>query len=572
MQDNDGLSLRFTPMEHSPLRAASVLTAFLAFLGLGSALGSRAIYDHVLSSHSLSSLTAISIGLFIIVIIDTGFRIIKHYWIEAVSQHYDVRLSGGLFHKLLHTKMSAMTRSSVATSLFREFEAVRDLRSSVISTAWVDGFSIIIFLIAIGIIAGWLVLVPLLGLLSILISFWGQKRIERLSMKSQATNIARQSLLQEAVYGIEDVKLSNAESVLVDEMQELTRQSAEDGTEIRHLASIISSIVGAIGSIVQTGITVFGAMMAIDGQITTGTMIAASILSGRVMMPCNSLAAMAMKIGRARTAEKTVMAMANAEQEETKGLVATNIQGNILIRGLTYHYPNREQPVLDRIEMTIKAGEIMALVGPRGGGKSTLGRLLTGLSQINPERDSGSILLDGIPVSQYEIHSLRTMIAGCPQDGMLFSRSILDNIRLATPNATDEQIVQAAVMACAHEWIIKTPGGYGAVLHEGGRTLSGGERHSLALARVILANPRIVFLDEPTAHFDPQSTQMFISNMQQWLKGKTAIIATHKPEIMMLAQKVGFFAGGKLMAIKHPNEMLGMFGLSGTKRMNGNNS
>ena len=553
-------SLEFTAKERVPLRSSAFLSGFLALLGLGTALGSRAIYDHVLSSHSMESLTAIGIALVFILTVDTLFRIIRHRWTEAVSEHYDTRISRTLFSRLLKTRVSFMARSSVATSLFREFEAVRDLRGSVMSTAVVDTVSILVFLVAIGIMTGWLVVIPAIGLLSIILSFIGQKRIETLSLRSQATSVARQALLQESVYGIEDVKLCRAETFLANEMSELTAAAAEDGAEIRHLSSLISSLVGGISGAVTTGVTVFGAMLAIEGHITTGTMIAASILSGRTMGPCNALAAMAMKIGRARSAEKTVKMMAEAPQENSEGITSASGTG-VAVRALTYHYPGREIPALDRVEFSFEPGTVTALVGPRGGGKSTLGKLLAGL-EICSERDSGSILLGGIPVSQYAPESLRKIVGLCPQDGMLFSRSIIDNIRMARPEASDEETIRASILACAHDWIIRTPGGYGAPVREGGRSMSGGERHSIALARLFLANPSVVFMDEPTAHFDIASTVSFISGMREWMKNRTVIIASHKPEIIMLSSKTILLAGGRIASIKTPREMLAALGFS----------
>ena len=557
-------SLEFRKRERGPLHAAAWLGACLAVLALGSALASRAIYDHVLSSHSLSSLAVISGAMAIILAVEILFRVLRHRWTDATSEAYDIRVSGGLFSRLLGTRMSSMARSSVATSLFREFEAVRDMRAGVASGAWVDAGSVVLFLVALWLLAGWLVIVPALGLLSVLVAWWAQKRIEILTLKCQPTMIARQSLLQESVYGIEDVKLARAEGRFQAEMEALTDQAALEGARIRHLSSNVSTIVSAIGTAVQTAVTVVGAVMAIEGHITTGTMIAASILSGRVMAPCNALASLAMRIGRARSAERTVASMADSPQENTEGMSPDTVRGDVEFQGVNFHYAGREQPVLRNVSLRVPAGATVALIGPKGGGKSTLGRLLTALAVPDPARDSGSVLLDEVPVTQYAPDALRRLVGGAPQDAMLFSRSILDNIRLAKPDATDEEVVRAANLACAHDWIVKVPGGYGAMVQEGGRGMSGGERQSLALARVILSDPKVVFMDEPTAHFDPISTNKFVENMREWLRGRTAIIATHKPDIMMLAQRAIVISDGRVLAIKEPSEMLGMFKMRGS--------
>jgi ATP-binding cassette subfamily C protein LapB len=500
----------------------------------------------------------VAAALVIILLLDVFLRLVKHVWTEASSESFDIRVSGHLFSRLLRTRASDMPSSALATSMFREFEAVRDMKSSMATTLWVDGISIIILLGAIAMISGWLAVVPAMGLLSILIAWSVQAKIEKLSLMSRETQVARQSLLSEAVYGMEDVKLSGAGDRMAERMRGLTEIASRDGGEIRRLSNLSGTAVQAIANFVQYAIIIVGALMTINGYITMGTMIAASVLSGRVMAPCTALAGIAMRAGRARSAMRTISQLSSGREESMAGISPDpkTIEGRVTFSALTYHYPGREDPVLRGLDLIVEPGQVMILAGPRGGGKSTLGRLLTGLAVPDGEKDAGSVSIDGIAVSQYSPEGLRAIVGGCPQDCTLFSMSILENIRLARPTASDADIIKASQLAGAHEWIIRMPGGYSAQIIEGGRNISGGERQSLGLARTLLMDPKIVFLDEPTAHFDPLATKRFIDGMREWLKGRTAIISTHKPDLLTLAHRVAIVGGGRVVRVADPSEVM----------------
>ena len=377
-----------------------------------------------------------------------------------------------------------------------------------------------------------------------------------MAIKSSPTLALKQALLHESALGAEDIKLARAEDRFAYEMGVLTEISAQDSAALRSISALVSTVVSSTSSVIQSAILGLGALLVIQGDITMGTLIAASILSGRAMAPCTALAAAAMKIGRARSASITIHSLADGDKEDRfEGTNIATCRGEVRLENVKFHYPGREQPALDGLNLTVNPGEIVALIGPRGCGKSTFGRLISGLAELDPERDSGAILLDGIPVSQFARHSLRHHVGACPQDATLFSRSLKENISLARMDATDDLILEASRIACADDWILKLPRGFMTPVVEQGRTLSGGESQSIVLARVILANPKVIFFDEPTAHFDPASTKRFIDNMRVFLQGRTAIIATHRPDILEIATKVAVMDKGKVVAIKTPQEV-----------------
>lgn len=564
MHDSDDrIDLRPSARERHPLFAAAWVSAAMAFLALVLALASRAIFDKVLTSHSMQSLAAIGAAIVIAIALDLWMRLLRSHWIEAVGEAYDARVARDLFRRLVSTRMSAMPRAAVASSLFREFEAVRDLHSTATVTALVDGASAILFLVVLFSITGPLALVTTAGMLVMGGAWLLQRRVERMAQDANPTLVARQTLLHESALGAEDVKLARAEGRLADEMGFLTSLAARDGAALRHVGSLVGVLVTGAATAVQSGMVAIGALLVIRGDITTGTLIAATILSGRAMAPASALAGAAMKVGRARSAAVTVRALADAPKEGgADGVRPAEVKGEIRLESVRFHYPGREAPALDGLTLALAPGEVVALVGARGCGKSTLGRLLCGLVQLDPQRDSGGVTLDGIPISQFCREALRRHVSACPQDATLFSRTILDNIRFARPEATDDEVLRAARIACADDWILRLPLGFATPVVEQGRTLSGGERQSIALARMVLSDPKVVFLDEPTAHFDPVSTRRFVENMRAWLPGRTAIVATHRPEVLPLCAKVVVMERGKVTGVRPPSAVLSMFGLA----------
>lgn len=553
----DKIDLSPNRRERGPLHAAAAVSAALTVLALGTALFSRAVYDHVLSSHSMQSLAAIAGGMVIALMADATFRVMRSEWIEASGEAYDARLSEDLFRRLLRTRMSHMPRASQASTLFREFETVRDLNSTAVATAVVDAVSAALFLGVLFAMTGPLALVTALGMGAMLGAWFLQRAVERSASRAQPTLAARQSLLHESAIGAEDVKLARAEGRLAAEMRGLTETAAREGASTRAMGSMVGTLVQTAAGAVQSAVLVLGALLVIDGSITMGTLIAASILSGRAMAPCSALAGAAFKVGRARSAATAVRALADAPKEDVEtGTELGECRGALRMEGVRFHYPGHEQPALDGFDLSLEPGDVVALLGPRGCGKSTLGRLLSGLVELDPKRDSGAVLLDGIPLAQISRASLRRHVGACPQDATLFSRSLRDNLALARPGATDDEVMAAARVACAEEWILRRPQGLDSPVVEQGRTLSGGERQSVGLARLFLSDPRVVFLDEPTAHFDPAATHRFVANMRGWLKGRTAVIATHRPEILAVCTKVAVMERGRVVAIRRPSEVL----------------
>ena len=212
------------------------------------------------------------------------------------------------------------------------------------------------------------------------------------------------------------------------------------------------------------------------------------------------------------------------------------------LRGVCFSYdPHKE--ILHNIDLDVKAGEMLGIVGKSGAGKSTLVNLISRLY----DADSGEVLLDGINVKDLSFSSLRGAVAMVSQETYIFMGTIADNIAYARPNATRDEIVQAAIAASAHPFICRLPDGYDTVIGRGGRQLSGGERQRLSIARAILADPRILVLDEATASVDTETERAIQASLEQLTRGRTTISIAHRLSTLREADRLIVIEDGRLV-------------------------
>ena len=227
---------------------------------------------------------------------------------------------------------------------------------------------------------------------------------------------------------------------------------------------------------------------------------------------------------------------------EKENAIQTDIRGDVTLRGVCFSYdPHKE--ILHNIDLDVKAGEMLGIVGKSGAGKSTLVNLISRLY----DADSGEVLLHGINVKDLSFSSLRGAVAMVSQETYIFMGTIADNIAYARPNATRDEIVQAAIAASAHPFICRLPDGYDTVIGRGGRQLSGGERQRLSIARAILADPRILVLDEATASVDTETERAIQASLEQLTRGRTTISIAHRLSTLREADRLIVIEDGRLV-------------------------
>jgi len=293
---------------------------------------------------------------------------------------------------------------------------------------------------------------------------------------------------------------------------------------------------------------IIGVFLILDGKLSVGALVAANMLAGRVLGPIAGIASIITRGTQTLASLKSINRIMALERERSpeRAYVTRKInEGRISFENVSFSYPNAPGKALDKVTFKIEAGEKIGIIGRVGSGKTTVGRLLLGFY----EAQEGRILVDGVDSRQYDPSDLRTGIGFALQDTDLFFGKLRDNIALGKPHATDEEVLEAARLAGVENFIAGHPMGYDMPISEGGRSLSGGQKQAIGLARVLIRKPRVLFLDEPTAHFDVRSETEFLERLKALRDERmTIIISTHRLSLLGMVDRLLLFDNGRLVA------------------------
>jgi ATP-binding cassette subfamily C protein LapB len=324
-----------------------------------------------------------------------------------------------------------------------------------------------------------------------------------------------------------------------------TARSSEDVQFWSSLALNSASTAQQVATLLMMTIGVF---LILDGKLSVGALVAASMLSGRVLAPITGVAAMITRASQTITSLNAIDAIMGLERERPPGrtFIARKIdRGTVAFDNVTFKYPEAAENALEGVSFRIGGGERVGIIGRVGSGKTTVGRLLAGF--YDPA--DGKVIVDDIDLRQYDPADLRTGLGFVLQDTDLFFGKLRDNIALGFPEATDEDVVTAARLAGVESFIAGHPLGYEMPVSEGGKSLSGGQKQAIGLARALIRNPRILFLDEPTAHFDIRSEAEFLERLKT-IGGdrRTIIISSHRMSVLNFVDRILLFEKGRLVA------------------------
>jgi subfamily B ATP-binding cassette protein HlyB/CyaB len=369
-----------------------------------------------------------------------------------------------------------------------------------------------------------------------------QKRLDE-KFKRGAEN---QAFLVESVTGIETLKAMAIEPQMQRRWEEQLAGYVTASFRVTSLGNVASQIVQFVSKLVSAAILYFGAKLVISGDLSVGELIAFNLLAGRVSAPVLRLAQVWQDFHQARLSVNRLGDILNTAPEPIynpgkMGLAA--IRGHISFENVSFRYRIDGQKVLHDINLDVPAGQVIGIVGTSGSGKSTLAKLVQRL--YLPE--IGRVLIDGVDVAQVDPAQLRRQIGVVLQDSMLFNCSIRDNIALVDPAVPAENVIAAATLAGAHDFILQLPEGYDTVVGERGSSLSGGQRQRIAIARALISDPRILIFDEATSALDYESESIVQKNMVQMSQGRTVLIIAHRLSALRLADRVITIERGRLI-------------------------
>ncbi|HDX4051963.1 TPA: type I secretion system permease/ATPase [Enterobacter soli] len=522
---------------------------FINLLSLSGVVFSMQVYDRVIPAQSYPTLYVLTIGVLIATLFGFVLRIARGHIMDLLGKRADLRVSDRVFGHALRLRNSAVPRSTGSfISQLRELEQIREMvTSSTISTI-VDLPFFLLFVVVLAIIApplAWIA--PVAAVLMVLPGILLQKKLAALAKQSAHESTLRNAVLVESVQGLEDIKLMQAENRFLQQWNSYIQITAESGLRTRELSQGLINWGMTIQSLVYAGVIVFGAPMVIEGSLTTGSVVAASMLASRMIAPMATLCGVLARWQQVKAAKEgldSIMQLPTENLREETPIRQDVLRGHYLFDQAQFRYHPEDPRMALRINrLEIKPGESIAILGRNGAGKSTLLQALAG----GMELASGELRLDNLSLPHLDVADLRRNVGFMTQNARLFHGTLRENITLGMPRATDEEIVNVLEMCGAASFVQKLPKGLDYPIMENGVGLSGGQRQSILLARMLLRDPNIVLLDEPTASLDEHTEREFIQRLSQWLGNRTLIVATHRVPVLELVERVVVLKEGMLV-------------------------
>lgn len=540
----------FGPLrDNAAIYGQTILAAMIVnFLGLVSSFFIMTVYDRVLPNQAIDSLIALAIGVLIAHVFDFLLKSLRGYFVDIAGQRLDSTVGARVFDTLMAMRLDARTGPAGATAgLVREFDNLRDFFSSASLVAIVDLPFLFLFLAVIGLIGGPIALVPLIGvLMAIAAGAVIQPLILRHTRDAMREGHSKHAVLIETLAGLETVKSVAAGDLMRERWRKGVLKQAKISTIGRLVNSAAVNFAGFAQQFSQVGVVVIGVLMAADGRLSSGALIAAVILTGRAMAPLAQVAGLLGRMSGALASWRALdQLMAGRSEIDPRRdyLRRGRLSGKIEFREVSFSYPGQKSRALDDVSFVIEPGERVAVLGRNGSGKSTIVRLMMGIY----EPTEGAVLADDADIRQLHARDLRANFGAVLQDVCLFSGTVRENIALGAKHLGDEEVVRAARLSGAHDFIGASEGGYDQILAERGEGLSGGQRQAIALARALAPDPAILLLDEPSSALDAQAEAELIAHLGEATRGKTFLIVTHRTQILRLVDRVLVLDKGRIV-------------------------
>ena len=527
----------------------AMATLTVNVIGLASSFYTMQVYDRVVPTQGYSTLWVLSFGVLMAIALELVMRQVRNRLVERGCKAIDEELSSVFFGHALAIRMDKRPRTvGTFASQIRHFESVRNFMTSSTLFVLADAPFAILFVIVIGLIAGPVAIVPAIFLPAAVLAGMAFRRpLARLTEAHMEESNRKNGLLIEAVDGIESVKAAGAEWKMLDRWRVLTNTLARDEVAMKDITTLSANLTQTLQQLSYVGLVCAGAFAIGSGDLTVGGLIACTIISGRALSPIAQVSGLIVQWQHARVALKAldgIMAMPADTQPGERRVVPDHCQGRVRMDALRFGY-TADAPALAVDALRVQPGERVAVLGAVGSGKSTLIKVLSGLFRPT----EGRVFLDDVDMAHLAPEFVREHIGYLPQDVRLFQGTLRENLALGLPSPTDEQILDAARLTGLDRLIASHPKGLGIEISEGGRGLSGGQRQLVGLTRLVLARPRVMLLDEPTASMDPQLEDYVAERVfGHRPHDTTLVVVTHKPGMLRHFSRIIILDRGRIVA------------------------
>lgn len=525
-----------------------VVSLVLQLVALASPLFFQVVMDKVLVHHGRSTLDVLVFGLVIVLVFESVLSALRAYVFSHTTSRIDVELGSRLFRHLVALPLAYFQARRVGDSVarVRELESIRGFLTGNALTLVLDLLFSVIFIAVMLLYSVPLTLIvlaslPLYAGLSVLVMPVLRARLN----EKFARGAENQALLVETITGIQTVKAGALEPAFSRRWDEQLAAYISASFRTQALAAVANEGVNLTGKLVGAATLWFGARLVMEQQLTVGMFVAFNMFAGRVAQPIMRIAQMWTEFQQTGVSVRRLADILDTRGETPPQAAATlpPIRGEIAFDNLSFRYRPEAPAVLQGVNLTVRAGEVIGIVGRSGSGKSTLSKLVQRL--YAPE--AGRVLLDGMDIRLVDAAQLRRQIGVVLQENWLFNRSVRENIAITDPAAPIEQVMRAAQLAGAHGFIGELPEGYDTMVGEQGSTLSGGQRQRIAIARALFSDPRILILDEATSALDYESEAILARNMAAICRGRTVIVIAHRLSAVRRAHRIVAMDKGRIV-------------------------
>ena len=512
------------------------------------------VYDRVIPNQAYETLWVLSIGVMLAILFEFLAKMIRGHLTDIAGKKADLIISSAIFRRMMALRLADRPASagSYANNL-REFESVREFMTSASLLVLVDLPFLLLFITVIFIVGGKLAIVPAIIIpIVIIVGFIVQRPLSRYINESMKESSQRQGLAVEALEGIETLKTNNATGWAQQRWDAYTAKTSASSIKVKDTANFMINFSVAMQQLNTVFLVLFGTYLIHNEntaeRITMGALIAAVILSGRALSPLAQVAGLATRFQQAKLALEGLNNIIERPIErvpERKYISPSNIQGNITFENTCFQYQEDGKPAVSNLNLQIRAGEKIGILGRIGSGKSTMLKLASGLY----DGSTGNVMLDNIDMRQIDPNFLRSQILLLSQSPRLFLGTLRENMDLARSDgySSDQELLEALQRFGLDKIIRSHPKGLDMPLGEDGLGLSGGQKQIIALARMTLRNPRIVLLDEPTTGLDQATERMSLQAISQWAQDKTLLVVTHRPQVLQIVNRIIVMDEGKVV-------------------------
>ena len=534
--------------ERRLLRDIVIAALTMHLIALSVPIFFQLLVDKVVPNQAFSTLYTITAGVSLLILIDGGFNYLRNYLLSFITRKLDHIIANDTIEHLLRLPIDFFhtNPSGVTAYKLQEANNVREFLASRLFNTLLDGLGVVIFLPVL-LIYSWpltLIVLVIAALAFVILAVMSRDFRAKLGDVNEIEG-RRKAFLFEILNGISTIKTLALEPRSMMRWRRYSDEAATKTLSLDHTSAHARAMIAGLERGMSVAIGAVGALFVLNDQMTVGALVAFNMLGLRLAQPLIHASTLLQDYQRAVLSLKLLAQLMQTKPEPDTGQLSPQVRGHIEFEDVTFHYPNSPTPAIKDISFEIEPGQIVGVVGRSGSGKTTITRLIQGLYM--PQ--AGLVKIDGQDLKELDLAHLRTQIGVVLQENFLFRATVRENISMTKPAASLDEVINAAQLAGAHEFIQRLPHGYSTMLEESAANLSGGQRQRLAIARALIHNPPVLIFDEATSALDPESEAVIQQHLAAIAHGRTIVIISHRLSFVARANAIIVVDQGRIAQI-----------------------